>query len=63
VKFENVTGSSFTLIGQSLNFRNFVNGIQIVQVPEPSSAVLAMVAGGTMCVLRRRSGHSQRPKG
>lgn len=63
VEFDGVSpvGGTFALVGTSLNFRNFSNGIQITQadVPEPAGiAVLGLVAGGLLA-RRRRCGVSR----
>lgn len=60
MKFVGLTGSSFTLEANadaSLggNFRAPINAIQIVSVPEPSTAALLILgATGAMAFLRRR---------
>ena len=56
VLFRNVEGSSFTLTGQSLNFRNFVSAIQINAhaIPEPATASLALLGMGGLMMRRRR---------
>ena len=54
VLFAGVRGDSFTLTGQSLNFRNFVSAIQInaLAVPEPATGLLALI--GVAGLARRR---------
>lgn len=54
VLFAGVRGDSFTLTGQSLNFRNFVSAIQInaLAVPEPATGLLALM--GVAGLARRR---------
>ncbi len=57
VKFSGVTGSSFDLIMKGAasqgTVRGVINGMQIVQIPEPSSTAL-LGLGGLALVLRRR---------
>lgn len=61
LKFSNVqpaAGGTFTIVGQSLVFRNFANGIQlqaVAAVPEPSGmCVVAVAAAGLLRRTRRR---------
>ncbi len=53
IKFSGVTGSSLTIQAESVGNFMSVNGIQIVQVPEPSSTAL-LGLGGLALILRRR---------
>jgi hypothetical protein len=41
-------------IGSSPEVKAVVNGIQLVAVPEPSTALIAMMANIPMLMLRRR---------
>lgn len=55
VKFSNVTGSSFTVNSTYVSGGNgnvAINGVQLVQVPEPGT--LALLAFGSLAVLHRR---------
>jgi hypothetical protein len=56
VEFDGISpvAGFISLQGQSLDFRNFSNGIQIVVAPEPGAVGLAVVAGAGMLAGRRR---------
>lgn len=58
VLFQGVVGDSFTLTGTAMGFRNFVNGIQIVDtfvaVPEPTTGLLMLVGIAGAAMRRRR---------
>jgi MYXO-CTERM domain-containing protein len=56
VEFDGISpvAGFISLQGQSLDFRNFANGIQIVLVPEPGALGMAAVAGLGMLAGRRR---------
>ncbi|WP_435892904.1 PEP-CTERM sorting domain-containing protein [Oceaniferula spumae] len=56
-KISGLTGSSFNLVSDSNrgNGRGPIAGIQIVQVPEPSSSILIVSFAGAMLLRRRRS--------
>ena len=47
------TGDTLTITGTSSGARSFLNGMQIIQVPEPSSTAL-LGLGGLALILRRR---------
>jgi hypothetical protein len=50
--FRGLTGSSFDLTAQAVNFRAPINAIQIVNIPEP--ATLSLLALGGLALVRRR---------
>jgi len=54
VEFDGISpvAGFISLQGQSLNFRNFANGIQLVQAPEP--ATIGVLGVGAVGVLARR---------
>jgi len=55
-EFDNVSpqAGTFALVGTSLTFRNFSNGIQIVNADVPEPATLGLVALGGIAMLARR---------
>jgi len=54
IVFSGISGDSFTLTSQGINFRAPINGIEITPVPEPATWALAAMGMGALAVYRRR---------